>query len=314
MKLLKAAAVFGGLAAASIGESAYFYRRTMKRNHAKVEHTIKMAGTDWSQYHEMLQTRKKFFLKQPHEDIYVQSQDKLKLHATFFPREDNKKVVICFHGYTSQGMSDYIGLSDYYMKNGYSMLLPDARAHGQSEGDYVGFGCLDRWDALEWIKWVIKECGEDVKILLHGTSMGGATVLMTSALKLPKQVKGVISDCAFTSPKYVFTHVLRNMYHLPAFPVIQISDCMNRRRAGYGMDECNAAREIRKTRIPVLMIHGDADTFVPVSMCHEIYDNCIAPRRKLIIKGAAHAESYYKDTKAYETALDEFTKAVMKNS
>lgn len=311
MKLLKVAAVLGGIAVASVGESAYFYQRTMKRNNAKVERTIKMAGTDWSQYQEMLQTRKKYFLEQPHEDVYIQSKDKLKLHATFFPRENKKKVVIAFHGYTSQGMSDYIGLSDYYMKNGYSMLLPDARAHGRSEGDYVGFGCLDRWDALEWIKWVIKECGEDVQILLHGTSMGGATVLMTSALKLPKQVKGVISDCAFTSPKYVFTHVLKNMYHLPAFPVIQISDCVNRRKAGYGMDECNAAREIRKTRIPVLLIHGDADTFVPVSMCHEIYDNCIAPRKKLIIKGAAHAESYYKDTKAYEAALDEFTKGAI---
>ncbi len=311
MKLLKVAAVLGGIAVASVGESAYFYQRTMKRNNAKVERTIKMAGTDWSQYQEMLQTRKKYFLKQPHEDVYVQSRDKLKLHATFFPREDKKKVVIGFHGYTSQGMSDYIGLSDYYMKNGYSMLLPDARAHGKSEGDYVGFGCLDRWDALEWIKWVIKECGEDVQILLHGTSMGGATVLMTSALNLPKQVKGVISDCAFTSPKYVFTHVLNHMYHLPAFPVIQISDCVNRRKAGYGMDECNAAREIRKTRIPVLLIHGDADTFVPVSMCHEIYNNCIAPRKKLIIKGAAHAESYYKDTKAYEAALDEFTKGAI---
>lgn len=311
MKLLKVAAVLGGIAVASVGESAYFYQRTMKRNNAKVERTIKMAGTDWSQYQEMLQTRKKYFLEQPHEDVYIQSKDKLKLHATFFPREDKKKVVIGFHGYTSQGMSDYIGLSDYYMKNGYSMLLPDARAHGQSEGDYVGFGCLDRWDALEWIKWVIKECGEDVQILLHGTSMGGATVLMTSALNLPKQVKGVISDCAFTSPKYVFTHVLNHMYHLPAFPVIQISDCVNRRKAGYGMDECNAAREIRKTRIPVLLIHGDADTFVPVSMCHEIYNNCIAPRKKLIIKGAAHAESYYKDTKAYEAALDEFTKGAI---
>ena len=112
MKLLNVAAVLGGIAVASVGESAYFYQRTMKRNNAKVERTIKMAGTDWSQYQEMLQTRKKYFLKQPHKDVYIQSKDKLKLHATFFPREDKKKVVSGFHGYTSQGMSDYIGLSD----------------------------------------------------------------------------------------------------------------------------------------------------------------------------------------------------------
>ncbi|MGN0374909.1 MAG: alpha/beta hydrolase [Butyrivibrio sp.] len=299
------------ITAACAGETAYFYRRTMKRSRLSTERTMKMAGTDWSRYSDMLQTRKKYFLEQLHRDVYISSRDNLKLHATFFPRGDCRKIVICFHGYTSSGMSDYIALSDYYFRNGYSMLLPDARAHGESEGEYVGFGCLDRWDAMEWIKWVIKECGPKTQILLHGTSMGGATVLMTSALKLPGQVKGVISDCAFTSPKYVFTHVLHTMYHLPAFPVIPLTDCVNRIKAGYGMDECNAAREISKTRIPVLMIHGDADNFVPVSMCHEIYANCNAPKTKLIIKGASHAESYYKDTKAYEAALDKFINNVM---
>lgn len=311
MKLLKIAAVFGAVVAASVGESVYFYRRTMKRSKAKVERTMKMSGTDWAQYSGMLQTRKAYLMKQPHEEVNIRSKDNLKLHANFFPVGDKKKVVIAFHGYTGEGVSNNIGISDYYIKHGYSMLLPDARAHGQSEGEFVGFGCLDRWDAYSWIKWIIQECGEDVKILLHGTSMGGATVLMTSALELPKQVKGVVSDCAFTSPKEVFTHVLNSMYHLPAFPVIQLSDIMNRRNAGYGMDECNAAREIKKTRIPVLFIHGENDTFVPARMCHEIYENCIAPKKKLIIKGAAHAESYYKDTETYEKALDEFTKGVM---
>ncbi len=312
MKRLKAVAALGLLTIASAGEAAYFYQRTMKRNKVKTERTVKMAGTDWSQYADMLQTRKKAFMEHPRREVYIRSKDDLKLHAAFLPNGDKKKVVIAFHGYTSQCMSDYIALSDYYLKNGYSMLLPDARAHGESEGEYVGFGCLDRWDALEWIKWVLRECGEDVKILLHGTSMGGATVLMASALKLPHQVKGVVSDCAFTSPKEVFTHVLHNMYHLPAFPVIQITDCVNRRKAGYSMDECNAAKEIRKTRIPVLMIHGEADNFVPVSMCHEIYKNCIAPKKLLIVEGASHAESYYKDMQAYEEALDVFTKGVMR--
>ena len=103
--------------------------------------------------------------------------------------------------------------------------------------------------------------------------MGGATVLMTAGLELPAQVKGIVSDCAFTSPKEVFTHVLHTMYHLPAFPMIQIADRVNRKRAGYGLDECNAAREVRKAVIPALLIHGSADTFVPCRMCEEIYQN-----------------------------------------
>lgn len=313
MSALKIAALAAGAVAVGVAaETVYFYRRTMIRSHAKVERTMKMAGTDWSQYFDFIDGRKEYMLAQPHQDVYQTSNDGLKLHATFFPQGDKKKVAICFHGYTSQGMTDYTALSDYYLKHGFSMLLPDARAHGQSEGTYVGFGCLDRYDALGWIQWIIQECGEDVQILLHGTSMGGATVLMTGGLEMPTQVKGIISDCAFTSPKEVFTHVLHAMYHLPAFPLIPLTDVINRKLAGYGTDECNAAREAAKIQVPLLVIHGSADTFVPTAMCHEIYDNCQTKKKLLVVEGAAHAESYYKNTKDYEEALDWMIEEVIK--
>lgn len=308
-----AAALFGLLTVSEMGSAAYFYGRTMKRSNAKKERTVKMAGTDWSQYMPLIQERKQKMLKHSHEDIYQETKDGLKLHATYFPGSDQSKVVICFHGYTSEGMSDYIGLSTYYMKKGYGMLLPDARAHGKSEGTYIGFGCLDRYDALGWINWVIKQCGPQVQILLHGNSMGGSTVLMTGSLKeLPDQVRGIISDCAFTSPKEVFTHVLHSMYHLPAFPMLQISDRLNRKKAGYGLDQCNAAREVRKIKVPVLLIHGEADGFVPCSMCDRIYENCASPKTRMTVPGAAHAESYYKDMEAYEKALDTFIGGIVK--
>ena len=311
-KLTIAAVFLGLLTVAEAGGSAYFYRRTMKRGNAKKERTIKMAGTDWNQYMPLIQKRKEAMLEQPHEDVFCVSEDGLQLHATYFPYGDRRKIVICFHGYTSQGMSDYVGLSDYYRRQGFSMLLVDERAHGDSEGEYIGFGCLDRIDALMWIDWVLQQCGEETQILLHGTSMGGATVLMSSGLALPEQVKGIISDCGFTSAKEVFTHVLHSMYHLPAFPMIQIASLVNKKKAGYGLDECNAAKEVQKAEVPILLIHGDADTFVPCSMCEKIYENCASDKKMLIVKGAAHAESYYKDMEVYENALDDFIGGIIK--
>lgn len=296
----------GLLAAAEAGSSCYFYRRIMMRNRAKMERTIKMAGTDWSKHFPFIEECKKFMLAQPHEDRWIQSEDGLRLHGTWFPQGNQKKIVVCFHGYTSRGMNDYIGLSSYYLRRGYSMLLVDERTHGESEGKYIGFGCLDRKDALLWIREVVDWCGEDIQMILHGTSMGGATVLMASGLDLPSQVKGIISDCAFTSAKEIFTHVLRHMIHLPAFPMIQIADLLNRKRAGYGLDECNSAREVKKAQVPILLIHGSADTFVPCRMCEEIYESCASPKQKLIVEGAAHAESYYKDKEAYESAMEAF--------
>ena len=310
----KGIACAGVLLAAGAVETAYFYGSTMIRKKADVERTIKMAGTDWSQYAGILEERKTFMLEQPHEDVYQTAFDGLKLHATYFPaineNSDKKRVVICFHGYTSQGLKDFIGLTDYYFKHGYAMLHPDARAHGESEGKYIGFGCLDRKDALGWINWIIEKCGEDVEILLHGISMGGATVLMASGLELPPQVKGIVSDCAFTSPKEVFTHVLHTMYHIPTFPVMQVSNIVNKMLAGYGMDECNAKREVEKAKVPILFIHGSNDTFVPTKMCQEIYDSCASPKKIVIVEGAAHAESYFKDMETYEKALDEFTESL----
>ena len=315
-------AAAGILAAAGVGETVYFYNRTMKRGNAKTERTTKMSGTDWEKYFPLMEERKGFVLGQPHEDVYITSFDGLKLHATYFPgMEDEagrpadvsgvKKAVICFHGYTGEGLSNHIAIADYFLKKGYAMLMPDARAHGESEGEYIGFGCLDRKDALSWVNWLIGKCGNDVAIMLHGTSMGGATVLMASGLDLPCQVKGIVSDCGFTSPKEVFTHVLNHMYHLPAFPAIQGADLINKRLAGYGMDECNAKYEVQKAKVPILFIHGSSDTFVPVSMCHEIYENCASPKRKLIVEGAAHAESYYKDMADYEKVLTEFAGEIM---
>ena len=137
----------------------YLYRRTMIRQNAKMERTIKMAGTDWSQYKDMLAKRKEFMLSREHEDVYVKTFDNLKLHGVYFPAiNDNlggKKIVICMHGYTSRSMQDFTGLTDYYFRNGFAMLQTDARAHGESEGRYIGFGCLDRKDLMFFIDYIL---------------------------------------------------------------------------------------------------------------------------------------------------------------
>ena len=186
------------------------------------------------------------------------------------------------------------------------MLQTDARAHGESEGDYIGFGCLDRRDLLKWIDWVIEKIGHDTEIYLHGISMGASTALMASGLILPEQVKGIISDCAFTSPKEVFTHVLHTMYYLPAFPMIQGADVVNRIFAGYGMDECNAKNEVKKSTIPILFIHGSKDCVVPLAMNEELYNNCKSSKKQLIIEGANHSNCAMTDYTTYKRVVREF--------
>lgn len=296
-----------GLAAgaAEYGIASYFFRRTMLRQNATTERTMDMAGTNWEQYKPKLQVWQESMLARPHEDVWIQADDGIKLHGTYFPGE-GKKLILAFHGYTSKGMSDYIGLSGYYLSRGYGMLLVDERAHGESEGTYIGFGCLDRRDALKWLSYLEGRLGKDCSIWLHGTSMGGSTVLMASGLPLPPCVKGIIADCGFTSAWEVFAHVLKAQYHLPAFPILQLSDQMVKRKAGYSLKECNAREEVKRAKVPILLIHGDQDTFVPCGMCHQIYDACASEKDLLIVKGAGHCEAFYKDQAQYEGKLTSF--------
>lgn len=303
-----AAAVGLAATAAELIASAYMFNKVMTRSRLDTETATQMSGTDWGKYVPMIEERREFMLSCKHRELYEQSFDGVRLHATYFPRGDEKTVAICLHGYTSRGMNDYVALSDFYLKKNISMLLPDLRGHGSSQGKYVGFGCLDRRDLMYWINRIIVQNGEDVQIILHGTSLGGATVLMSTGLSLPPQVKGVVSDCGFTSPREVFTHVLKNWYHMPAFPMLNICNVYSKVLAGYTMDECDSKIEVEKSKVPFLLIHGSEDTFVPAYMCDDIAMHCATKVTKLIVEGAAHAESYYKDMEAYEDALDTFLK------
>ena len=144
-KLLALAGLVG-IVSAEAGGSAYFYRRTMMRYNAKTERTMKMSGVDWEQYFSKMKECREWMMEQPHEDVWIRSEDSLKLHGTYFRGSGNveekkcKKAVICFHGYTSQGLADYGSISNYYLKRGYNVLLVDQRSHGQSEGKYIGSG------------------------------------------------------------------------------------------------------------------------------------------------------------------------------
>lgn len=315
MKLKKAACIAAGAAAAGIvGQYGLVWKmmhRTMVRSKTGFARIRKMSGTDWDRYEARIREGRAWLLEQNYEEVSVVSEDGLHLRGLYFPCGDSKKAALCVHGYTSEGLIDYALIARFYMEQGLNVLLVDNRAHGKSEGKYIGFGCLDRWDVRLWTEFLVKRIGEDARILMHGISMGGATVLMASGTKLPSQVKLIVSDCAFTSAWEVFSHVIQKRYHIPPYPMMFIYDQMSRHFAGYGLNECNAREEVKRSQIPTLFIHGNADSFVPCSMVYELYDACAAPKKLLVIPGSQHAEDYYKDPEAYEAAIREMMDAYL---
>lgn len=238
-------------------------------------------------------------------DRWLESDDGLQLHAWYAPVEGSHKYVIVCHGYGNEaiGMQTY---GEHFYSLGYSVLMPDARASGQSEGQYMGMGWPERRDVVKWAKALVADDPE-AEIALFGVSMGGATVMMASGESdLPANVKCVVEDCGYTSVWDEFAGQLKELYGLPPVPVLNAASLVTRLRAGYFLGEASAVKQVEKSVTPTLFIHGDQDDFVPYWMLDVVYEAAACEKEKLVVEGAEHAESRTVAPELYWGTVDAF--------
>ena len=241
--------------------------------------------------------------KSNYSDKYIESYDKLQLHSYVVSQNSNKWAIVV-HGYGGSGklMSDK---SKYFYDMGYNVLIPDLRGHGKSEGDYIGMGWKDRLDIISWINFIIKE-NPNAEIVLHGTSMGAATVLMTSGENLPSNVKAIVADCAYTSAWDEFSYQLETYLKVPSYYILNVTNMVTKLKAGYSLKEASALEYVKKATVPILFIHGDKDKFVPYSMMDKLYDATNSPKEKLTIEGGEHANSDLVSPFLYWLTVEDF--------
>ena len=241
--------------------------------------------------------------KSNYSDKYIESYDKLQLHSYVVTQNSNKWAIVV-HGYGGSGklMSDK---SKYFYDMGYNVLIPDLRGHGKSEGDYIGMGWKDRLDIISWINFIIKE-NPNAEIVLHGTSMGAATVLMTSGENLPSNVKAIVADCAYTSAWDEFSYQLETYLKVPSYYILNVTNMVTKLKAGYSLKEASALECVKKATVPILFIHGDKDKFVPYSMMDKLYDATSSPKEKLTIEGGEHANSDLVSPFLYWLTVEDF--------
>lgn len=241
--------------------------------------------------------------KSNYSDKYIESYDKLQLHSYVVTQNSNKWAIVV-HGYGGSGklMSDK---SKYFYDMGYNVLIPDLRGHGKSEGDYIGMGWKDRLDIISWINFIINE-NPNAEIVLHGTSMGAATVLMTSGENLPSNVKAIVADCAYTSAWDEFSYQLETYLKVPSSYILNVTNMVTKLKAGYSLKEASALECVKKATVPILYIHGDKDKFVPYSMMDKLYDATNSPKEKLTIEGGEHANSDLVSPFLYWLTVEDF--------
>lgn len=259
----------------------------------------------WYEYINANQEGREYIYSLNPEDLYINSFDNLKLHALFINNNTNK-TIICVHGYKAKdGLYDF-GMSASFLNSlGYNLLFVDNRAHGLSQGKYIGFGVLDSIDVNSWVDYLVTNMNQET-IILYGMSMGAATVLNTDSSPDSSPVKAIIADCGFASGYDEVAYQIKKMYHLPAFPLVPISNILLKLIAHYSLKEKEAYRSIKNYKNNLLIIHGGKDRFVPTSDAYKIFDNATCHKKILIVPGASHAKSYLKDTELYEQTIKEF--------
>lgn len=245
------------------------------------------------------------------EDLTLTSVDGLTMKAWFVPTE-SKRFVICVHGYRCNGPDEFSHMFPFYHNDlGYNYLLPDLTGHGRSEGDFACFGALDAKNILLWVDYLINRFGEDIEIILHGISMGAATVLNCNEMSPPDQVKIIIEDCGFVGAAEEMNNTLKGLIGFRCMPLVQLGSIFSKLKAGYFFSESNPLKNMNRAKNPILFIHGEEDTFVPFEYGKRLYDACTVEKDYLWVPNTVHAFSYYNAKEEYEQKVKDFIKKHM---
>ncbi len=245
-----------------------------------------------------------FYRKTRHREITATSVDDKTLYALHYENPSDIYVIFC-HGFTGDPNTDNVFAKRYY-DMGYNVILPYSRAHGKSEHKYCTMGYRERLDIVRWTQTIAK-MNPDSKIVLHGVSMGSATVMMATGEILPKNVKCCIADCGFTSLYELYAGFLRNIVPEQIGKIILGSaNIVSQLKMSFDFNDASPVRFVAKSKTPTLFIHGEKDDFVPFEMQKPLYDAASCEKEMLIVPDSAHAISELVNPELYWSTVTNF--------
>ncbi len=287
----------------------YFFRFAHRRRDQAADETV--SSNVRIAYRDLVTGGLSYIDSCEHKAVSITSFDGLRLSGLYIPTPDARASILCFHGYRAVGLQDFAPIPEFYHSLGLNVLIVDQRACGKSEGKYTTFGILERRDVLAWAQYMDERLN-GMPLLLDGLSMGAASVMLAADLPLPGSVRGIIADCGFTSPWEIIAHCGKKWFHIPAFPMVYILSAIARVLFGGGYRSCSTIVSLSRSTIPLLLLHGADDDFVPTYMSEENYAAAAGYKRKLIVPGAGHGMSYLVDQKRCQQELSNFLDHVLK--
>ncbi len=293
-------------AGALVGAANYFYKRALVPK-SRDERSRRDDTPE-----EYLEGRKWVTGHPDRQDIYIRSDDGLQLHANLIPSDVDgcHRYAVCVHGYADSSRNTGLYARVYHDRYGMNALLPDLRGYGLSDGDYVGMGYDDSRDLLNWLDWILQK-DPDAEIVLHGISLGAATVLMTTGLSLPSQVKAAISDSSYTTAMESLEALYKKQENtvIPAPVLLESLRAVTLARAGYDLAKASPIEAVAHSHTPTLFIQGQADQTIPTEMMPRLYRAASCPKAFLWIPGAEHNKSVIVDPETYWARVERFLHA-----
>ncbi|AVM51645.1 hypothetical protein JN06_01103 [Bacteroides zoogleoformans] len=268
-------------------------------------------------------------------DTFIVNDEGKKLHALFAEApEPTDKTAIIVHGYTDNAVRMLMIGYMYNKELKYNILLPDLQNHGLSEGNAIQMGWKDCQDIIRWRNvasdlfkkpyhaqestiyvngrpWQeITEYGYSLQIVLHGVSMGAATAMMMSGYNQDDSHNIIcyVADCGYTGVWDEFAYQLKQQFGLPEFPLLYTTSLLCKIKYGWTFGEASALKQIQSphAKQAMLFIHGEADTYVPATMVHSLYEARRSDKELWIVPGTAHAESYKNYPQEYTKRVKNF--------
>lgn len=261
--------------------------------------------SSYEPFADVIPRARKWIQEHDAQNVYIQSHDDLKLHGWWIPAEKPIGTMLMFHGYRSTYMVDFSAVYRLYHDRGYNILLADQRAHALSEGKYITFGVKECRDVASWVSWHNQKIGM-LPVFLCGLSMGSSTVMFAAGNPLPENVKGITADCGFTSPYDIVRHVMAKHIGPMAGLMMPMVHFWAKLLAGFGLKDCSTEKALKQCAVPILMIHGLADDFVPCEMSRRSYDACGGEKELVLVENAGHGTSFLFDRPKVEGALLRF--------
>ncbi len=249
-----------------------------------------------------------FFKKFNAQPVTIKSFDGLLLKANICQAENEKRIVLALHGYKSSPEKDFKYIAEELINNGCTVIFADSRAHGESQGDLITFGIKERHDCFSWIQYINENISSKLPLYIYGVSMGAATALMTSGMKLPSSVHGIISDSAYSSVNEIVKYKIGKQINnkLLTEKVFNNLDNYLNKNFHFSLYDYSIEEAFKSNSRPLLLFHGTNDKTVPISMCNQIKILSKTDTIVHIFNECKHCEAQGKRHKSYLSKINAF--------